>query len=283
MDKDDELALRNTLTAAGFSGQLPEFSCLAFSKPDAAGNKAVHAKANEQLLAALLENQPGQCIHITGEMRALADPFHRRLCAELAKRSKTRFIVVYNIQDDYPQLTGINKWAQTWKSKNWTDRLSAINLIGDSIVDVRGNKTLSDIQYSVFGNKYVLLQEKHVDEGGSSTPLVKRVWLLESEGLNEFFSDRATKIAEESKDVPEALFKRFSAKIHGVVAQTILRKLATGDTMSAEQVVDDAMRLFDPEAKTDLDALKAIGFIKDAGDGTLSISAEGDQYLKAIK
>jgi hypothetical protein len=281
--KEDQLALENTIAAAGYVEPLPDLKCLAFSKPDAAGNKVVHAKANEQLLNVLLQNQPGPCIHITGEMRALADPFHRRLCAELVKRAKARFTVIYNIPDDFQHLNGVGKWAQTWKSKSWSDRLSAINFIGDAYVDVRGYNTLSEIQYSVFGNRYVLLQEKHADEGGSSTPLLKRVWLLESEKLNDFLTNRAQAIIDNSKDIPEALFKRFSAKINGVTAQTILRKLATISPLPAEQVIDDAMRAFDTDATSDLQALKSIGFIKQGEDDTLCISPEGDQYLKALR
>jgi len=280
--KEDQLALVNTIAAAGYAEPLPDLRCLAFSKPDAAGNKAVHAKANEQLLDVLLQNQPGPCIHITGEMRALADPFHRRLCAELVKRSKSRFTVIYNIPDDFQHLDGVGKWAQTWKSKSWSDRLSAINFIGDAFVDVRGYNTLSEIQYSVFGNRYVLLQEKHADEGGSSTPLLKRVWLLESEKLNDFLTNRAMAMIDNSKDIPEALFKRFSAKVNGVTAQTILRKLATISPLPAEQVIDDAMRAFDTDAASDLQALKSIGFIKQGEGDTLCISPEGDQYLKAL-
>jgi hypothetical protein len=281
--KDDQLALVNTIAAAGYAERLPDLKCLAFSKPDVAGNRAVHAKANEQLLGVLLQNQPGQCLHITGEMRALADPFHRRLCAELVKRSKARFTVVYNIQDDYQHLDGVGKWAQTWKSKSWSDRLSAINLIGDALVDVRGYNTLSEIQYSVFGNKYVLLQEKHADEGGSSTPLQKRVWLLESEKLNEFLTNRAIAIADNSKDIPEALFRRFSAKINGVTSQMVLRKLAAHGPLAAEQVIDDAMRAFDSDTTSDLEALKAIGFVEQDEVGTFCILPEGTQYLKALK
>ena len=280
--KEDEVALTNTILATGHVEPLPEYKCLAFSGPDAAGNKAVHAQANEQLLNVLLRNQPGSCIHITGEMRALADPFHRRLCAELVKRSKARFMVVYNIQDGYRDLDGVGKWAQTWKSKSWADRLSAINFIGDAFVDVRGYNTLSEIQYSVFGNRYVLLQEKHADEGRSPTPLLKRVWLLESEKLNEFLTDKARAIAESSKDIPESLFRRFSAKVNGVTAQTILRKLAATNSLPADQVIDDAMRAFDTDAASDLQALKAIGFIQSEAD-TLRISQEGAQYLKALE
>ena len=171
-------------------------------------------QANEQLLQTLLSDTPGHCIHITGEMRALADPFHRRLCAELAKRANTRFTVVYDIPEEYSQSPdGVGKWnAQRWASKAWTEKLSAMNLIGDAFVDVRAYNTLPEIQYSVCGNRYVLLQEKHSDEGDSRTPFPKRVWLLDSETLNAFLTARALNIVANAKGIPETLFKRFFAR-----------------------------------------------------------------------
>jgi hypothetical protein len=139
------------LAAAGFLGTLKNAECIAFSPATADGNKTIHAKANEQLLQALLTESPG-------EMRALADPFHRRLCAELAKRANTKFTVVYDIPEEYSQSPdGVRKWnAQRWASKAWTQKLSAMNLIGEAFVDVRAYNTLPEVQYSVFGNRYVL-------------------------------------------------------------------------------------------------------------------------------
>lgn len=283
MGKDDYAALVTTITSAGLAEVPRDLKCIAFSKPDAAGNKNVHAKTNEQLLNVLLQNRAGPCIHITGEMRALADPFHRRICAELVKRAKAKFTVIYNAPDDSPKLDPVSRWARTWKSKKWADRLSAINLIGDSYVDVRGYNTLNEIQYSVFGNRYTLLQEKHADDGGSSTTLVKRVWLLESEKLNSFLTDRAMAMVGNATDVPEALFKRFSAKVTGLTAQTILKKLAIEGALPVEQAIGPALSAFDTDALSDLEALKAIGFIQHTEVGTVNLTPDGAQYLKALE
>ena len=43
--------------------------------------------------------------------------------------------------------------------KRRSEKLSAMNLIGEAFVDVRAFNTLHEIQYSVFGNRFVQLQE----------------------------------------------------------------------------------------------------------------------------
>jgi hypothetical protein len=285
MDKGDCDALEKTIARTGLAQPLSDRTCIAFSKPDTQGNKAVHAKANEQLLETLLRNEPGHCIHITGEMRALADPFHRRLCAELVKRSKERFTIIYNVPSDQVNSPeGIRLWAEKWRSKAWTEKLSAINFIGDAFVDVRAYNTLDEIQYSVFGNRYILLQEKHSDEGNSKSALPKRVWLLESRTLNEFLTARAINIADKSKDIPETLFKRFLSNVNGVTAQNILARLARSNgSVSRDEVIDEALQEFDPEAADDLKALEAIGFVKSDKPTMLTLTGDGFQYLEALK
>ena len=283
--KEDAAALASTIAATGFTGSLKNADCLAFSPASSDGNKAIHAKTNEQLLGTLLNDSPGQCIHITGEMRALADPFHRRLCAELAKRARTRFIVVYDIPEGYSgSPDGVGKWnAQRWSSKGWTEKLSAMNFIGDAFVDVRAFNTLHEIQYSVFGNRYVQLQEKHVDEGYSRTPSPKRVWLLDSEKLNGFLTARALDMIGKSKDIPETLFKRFFAKVSGVTAQNILARLTQNGSIHSEAILDRDLLEFDPQAADTMEILQAMGFVKTDNESGVAITPEGRQFVETLK
>ena len=115
MAKEDAAALAATIAATGFTETVDDNDCVAFSPATSEANKAIHAKANDQLLRALLDNSAGHCIHITGEMRALADPFHRRLCAELAKRVNTRFTIVYDIRRGVQQDAG-----RSWEMERTT-------------------------------------------------------------------------------------------------------------------------------------------------------------------
>lgn len=285
-DRDDRAALAATLHAAGFSDDIRNIDCLAFSKPTADGNKAVHLRANEQLLEVLVKEEAGPCYHITGEMRALADRFHRRLCTELYRREDSRFIVIYNIPEQFRRTPeGVATWnARSWRSKSWMEKLSAIRLIGDQVVDVRAYNTSDEIQYSVFGNRYVLLQEKHSDEGSSDRPTPKRVWLLRAARLNEFLTAKAIKIANLADDLPETLFRRYSTSVNGITSRIILTTLVeNGGSALLPKVLDEDLKLFDAEADQKLEALKTIGFVSDAGDGSLRVTADGEHYLSTVR
>jgi len=284
MAKEDRAALASTIAATGFTDAIPDAAIKAFSPACPEENKFVHSKTNERLLASLLDDSPGQCIHVTGEMRALADPYHRRLCAELVKRSSTRFVILYNIPKEFSESPeGVGNWnSQRWTSKSWVAKLSAINLIGEAFVDVRAFNTLGEIQYSVFGNRYVQLQERHVDEGSSKAPAAKRIWLIDSERLNGFLAARASSMIGQSKDIPESLFKRYLARVSGVTAQNILTKLAVNSPVSTELILNNALLDFDPDAAKDLDILSGIGFVTVDQQSLVAITPEGRQFVETL-
>jgi hypothetical protein len=115
-------------------------------------------------------------------------------------------------------------------------------------------------------------------------PAVKRIWLLKSEELNSHLTERALEMIKRSKDVPESLFQRFSARINGITAQNILHRLAKcGGKAPADVILDNSIRRFDPDANDDLEALRVIGFIKAEGPDHLHLTSEGTQYLEANK
>ncbi|MBK8814871.1 MAG: hypothetical protein IPN42_04880 [Methylococcaceae bacterium] len=282
LNKEDITALEFTIEATGFTGKIKSTDCVAFSSADSKENEAVHTRTNEQLLETLIKKDDvGYCIHITGQMRALADPFHRRLCAELANRSNSRFIVIYNIPEQFRQSPeGVGEWnAQRWASKTWVQKLSAMNLIGDALVDVRAYNTVQEIEYSVFGNRYIQLQEKHFDEDESPSPKPKRVWLLNSEKLNGFLTEKAINIINNADDIPEALYKRFFAKVSGVSSQNIMAKLIKEGAIHIEKLLDERLLEFDPDAASNLDILKSIGFIKLSEQNRVSITEDGKQFI----
>ena len=282
--KHDREVLIATLSAAGFDRDTRDIDCLAFSGPSIDGNKGVHLMANEQLLEVLVRDQAGHCYHVTGEMRALADPFHRRLCTELVKRAGSRFIVIYNIPERFRRTPeGVGRWnARSWGSKGWAEKLSAIRLIGEQVVDVRAYNTLEEVQYSVFGNRYVLLQEKHQDEGARA-PIPKRVWLLRSSRLNEFLTAKAMRLAKIADDMPEALFRRFSARINGITSRIILTTLArdTNRTLTAD-AIDTELKGLGADDDRNLEALNAIGFIDGIQGGPLELTPGGRHYLSTV-
>jgi hypothetical protein len=287
--KADEHALSTTIEQAGVGTVDPhKVTHLAFGGPDRAESELVYGAANDLLVDLIKDNSVGHCIHVTGEMRALADPFHRKVCAEIYKRGHEKFSLIYNIPRSYRDSPeGVGRWnAESWRRSGWVDRLSAFGIIGRDIVDVFAYDTLDKIQFTVFGNRYVLLQEKHDDEvqkdekGG---PIPKRVWLLASEKLNHAFAEKATAIKGDSEALPDALFQRFAVSIHGVASREIIRRLIeSGGTGHRDRIVDDTLRRFDSKSDVHLTALKTIGFVRCEGPATLNITTEGRQYFAAV-
>jgi hypothetical protein len=198
------------------------------------------------------------------------------------KRAGARFIVIYNIPDEFRHSEeGVGRWnALSWSSQSWAERLSAFNLIGREMVDVRAYDTAGQIQYSVFGNRYVLLQEKHSDARYGSGSAPKRVWLLRSVRVNEHLAARASGLALAAYDLPEALFRRFSTRVNGITCRAILGVLARKHgEVPVSQVIDRVLRAFDAEPEKSLDILKAAGFVRDGVDASLCLTQSGHDYL----
>jgi hypothetical protein len=289
LTKADQHALGATFEQAGVATVDPrKVTCLAFSSPDQAENEQVYSAANDLLVDLIKDNSVGHCVHVTGEMRALADPFHRRVCAEIHKRGQEKFSLIYSIPPSYRDSPeGVGQWnAESWRRSGWVDRLSAFGIIGKDIVDVFAYDTLDKIQFTVFGSRYLLLQEKHDDEvrkDGKGGPIPKRIWLLKCEKLNQAFAEKATTIKNDSEALPDALFRRFAVSIHGVASREIISRLIkSGGTGHREQILDDTLRRFDSESDVHLSALKTIGFVQCDGAATLTVTTEGRQYFATV-
>jgi hypothetical protein len=101
--------------------------------------------------------------------------------------------------------------------------------------------------------------------------------------LNEFLTAKAMKIANVAADIPETLFRRFSARVNGITSRIILNTLArNGVCTSIANVIDKDLEHFDPEASRELEALKAIGFVSDAKEGQLCITPSGEHFLSTV-
>jgi hypothetical protein len=278
-------ALAKTLEQAGIRDvQLDKLTWLAYGDADETENKKVHQRTNEVLLDLLLSGEFGACIHVTGEMRALLDPFHRQVCSEMYRRKGAYFFVLHDVPEEHRKdqnsviRWNLSRWAAKGTQK-WDEQLRTLDVIGERAVDVRAHNTLNEIQYSVFGNKYVLLQEKHKD-----TAPAKRLWLLESERLNQLLTERGHALLRNSSEIDEGWYRSFLINLSGIASRMVLGKLAEGGQHFTEQLLDSEMLAqFDPAPLTSVDALLAIGFVDDRGDGKLEITSQGREYLKLLK
>ncbi len=288
--KADEQALAVTVEQAGVGTIDPrKITWRAFGGPNKEENELVHEAANDLLVQLIKDKSVGHCIHVTGEMRALADPFHRRVCAEIYQRGQAKFSLIYNIPPSYRDSPeGVGQWnAESWRRSGWVDRLSAFSIIGKDIVDVFAYDTLDKIQFTVFGDRYVLLQERHQDEVNKNAkggPISKRVWLLACEKLNRAFGEKASAIKNDAEALPDALFRRFAVLIHGVTSREIISRLIkSGGSGLHDRIIDDTLRRYSSKADASLMALKTIGFVQCDHSGVLKITNEGRQYFATVE
>lgn len=281
-DKSDEQALISTLKLAGIANpKLDKIRTLEFSRANKKENKRVHDATNRLILDLLESEDLGTCIHVTGEMRALADPFHRQVCEEMRRRDKGSFHVLYHLPTDRHQNAAalvqwnLSRWA-AGRTRRWDEELRTIDVIGNRSVDLLAYDTLQEIQYSVFGKKYVLLQEKHPD-----TSVSKRVWLLESDDINGHLSERARTFIDNAVNIDEGMFREFAVNLSGVAARRCLSKLEKGalekDRVLSDPLVSDFAR--DPQGS--VDALKVMEFVKEDRAGRLHITPSGRKFLNS--
>jgi hypothetical protein len=278
--KPQRQALSRTLEQAGLENiEAEKIKWLAFGDVDVEQNEKVHRATNDLLFKLLVDGETGRCIHVTGEMRALLDPFHRELCAQMFKQSGKSFSVLYNLpkdrRGDRNSAIGwsLRKWSEKG-TRDWQEYLRTFDVIAERAVDIRASNSEDEIQYSVFGNKYILLQEKHIDAAKA-----KRVWLLESQKLNEALTERGERLLIQSMDIDERWYRSFVSSLGGLGARLILRRLADGRALAGEELDDGKMREFGASALESADALKTMGFARTDKKGRWTISPRGKEYL----
>jgi hypothetical protein len=278
--KQHNMALAATLELAGLGNiRIEPAGWLAFADPDVAQNERVHRATNDLLFSLLGQGDTGRCIHVTGEMRALLDPFHRELCSQMHRQCGRVFSVLYNLPEDRRLdrnlviAWSLERWAKKGR-RSWQDYLRTFDVIGERAVDVRAGMTENLIQYSVFGSRYVQLQEKHQDAQPA-----KRVWLLESPELNEALTECGEQLLREAVDIDERWYRAFVSSLNNLGARSILLRLADGKTLAKEELDDGKLRDFDASATPDAaNALRTMGFVTEHQNG-LKISPHGKEYF----
>ena len=258
----EEKVFFETLENAGIIGFNKEkIKSLSYGFDKESRNK-VHLETNNLLEDRLNKNSLGECIHITGEMRALTDPFHRYLCEKINTENKDVFKVVYNLPKNLMNDTAkILEWnLDNWslnKGFNWIEELRTIYSIANRSVNLYSLDTTDEIQYSVFGSKYILFQGKHEDKSNE-----KHTWLLESESLNIALTQKAEKLINISTDVNEGHYRKFTQELNSSASKRLLSMLEKKETISYLQIINDTiMRDLTDSIEETLNVLKAIKFI----------------------
>jgi hypothetical protein len=286
-NKENLEALETTLRLAGVKNfSVDKLNLLEYSEAVPESNQRVYKATNNLIFEELSQGNLGSCIHVTGEMRALTDPFHRQLCEEMIRREKGRFQVLfyapenlYNFEENHPSPEALvdwnlNQWfSQSQKETHWTEKMRTTNAIANQSVDILAYDTQDKIQYSVFGNRYVLLQEKHTAHAES-----KRVWLIESDKVNEELSDNAELFIDNSVNIDSSIFRNFSKSLTQLSAYRILSKLKDSKIKEEEILNDRLIKDFSINPLRSLNALKIMKFVEKDENDFLKITLEGIDF-----
>jgi hypothetical protein len=276
----NKYALEQTLALAGAEGEKhPTILKHGFNPEE---RQSVHQETNKLIQSCLRGSSLGECIHITGEMRALTDPFHRYICEEINKNDKDVFKVVYNLPEqllpDHLKVVewNLEKWASGGIDSDWREQLLSIYLIANRSVNLFALDTSDQIQYSVFGHKYILLQEKHQEKARE-----KNTWLLESEAINSILTVRAAQLVKAARPVDEGDYHRFTLGINSVAARRFLSLLSEKQgRLEAEYLLnDDVARDFCDSTDVILESLRVMGFVNRNPKGLVEITTNGMEFF----
>lgn len=218
-----------------------------------------YRQANILLSEELKKGSLSQCIHLTGELRALSDPFHRKICRH-ASSSGERFFFLGYVHGQ--KGTEIMDWFRTsWASQSkWPNRLSAFSLIAEHQIELACLPKYVDMQFSLFNKKFVLLQAKH------QASEMKNVWLLDSPTLNNYLYGLAASHRSKSKPLDANVFRNELLTICSPEARDSLWHFSQNTETDAGK--------FDPSI---MESLQAAGLIE-LSDAA-RITSEGRDFL----
>jgi hypothetical protein len=204
---------------------------------------------------------------------------NRDFCDQINLKDKDVFKVVYNHPDiEMNNTVDMLKWnLKKWTSKNkkriWQEELKTIYSIANRSVSLYALDTSNEIQYSVFGYKYILLQEKHDDLATQ-----KHTWLLESESLNAELTLKAENYIKKAKKLEEGNYRKFTQDLNNVSSQRFLSLLSKSEKSIIELLEDKLAMDFTDSTQEILDTLRVMNFLN-INDNKVSITESGREFI----
>jgi hypothetical protein len=239
---------------------------------DSKENSRIYEFVNDTLLGVLAQQPMEQCMHVTGEARAISDPKHRRVCREVHNRG--HICQVAGFLDGSIELNGaeLMRWNQgNWPNTSWQNHLDAFALFANGEAVMFLSDRLAEVHFSLFDDQFVLLQAEHAHPATE-----KEVWFLRSAELNAHLQPTVEKLMEASKAVDPCLFSEFNLSLSTDEALAALYTLSEKHAISQP----DFLALLDRSPEPDVidSNLRAIKFVE--GDQTRTqITSDGEEYL----
>lgn len=241
----------------------------------------VHLSTNLKIRDCLERSSLGTCVHITGRMHAITDPFHSDLCTNIFRKTENPFKFSYFDQED-PDKDPIDIVRQKkimWSDVDWRTSLSALRKEAQSQIEAYSVAEKNQIQFTVFGEKFVQLQSRHDDEG--SAPVTKHVWLIESQVMHDALLEHAETVFSDARLVSANLFREAYDLISGMAAKYVLGSLSKTGVSDFDLALGLAADFHDDPTQV-LQALKEFGFLEMSETESVVISPAGRELLGAL-
>jgi hypothetical protein len=130
-----------------------------------------YQKVNDHLAPLVRENPALSIRHLTGESRVLKDPAHRRILRESTNAKLGCFVK----DEDASAWSFLIHATEYWSEFDWFDLVDTLDLAARGHVEINILAQPEDVHFSTFGDRYLLLQDKH------EHPQPKKwVWYIES-------------------------------------------------------------------------------------------------------
>ena len=194
----------------------------------------VYKRCNEVLLAELQKQSLGQIRHVTGEMRAISDPFHRYVCSLSYRRYGVPGEICAWLPPEH-RISGRAVWE--WNRRNWPartrwqDHLDVFHRIAAGETVLYGLSKLEEMHFSLFGRDLVQLQERH-----DHAKHTKRVWLLKSRRLWDALLPTVERCFGDALEIPSRMFANFAALLSDPLHLDVLVRLTDEKTICEGEI-----------------------------------------------
>lgn len=249
---------------------------LYYSPADIGKNKNAYDFVNKILLEIIHEKDKGRFIHITGEMKALADVTHRNCINELYELNELQFEIVFSLPEGTPlNSANIKRYNKdTWKA-SWIDHIESFDILSEKKANLYNKHKRILPQYSLFGDRLILFQSNH-----KPREYVKKVWVINSKSLFKILEVRANDIIKNQSSIQSIIFLHFNSSLSTTTTLHLLHFLYDNDDCTVDRYsFNREEKNIDPFSKFKLENLINIGFIEDWGT-VLKLSDDGQEYLK---
>jgi hypothetical protein len=264
-----------TLDGLGFPVDEWEHSpprVLAAAPPEKLAMGKAYQQVNDEL-ESLLRSGPLWLRHVTGEARALIDPAHRRILRWAAAMGQPGELGChFEWEGKATALDFLGQQRGHWGPASWIDLIDIIGLLAQGVVSLYLLIKPQDIHFSVFGQRHVLLQDRH------HHPTEKKwVWFIECPRLAEHLSLLVDSLFGKARRISASSFDSLLSDLYSYETVELARMLSRiGELILAEQPGS-------PEERRRLKTLSSMGFVagRSGSSGRLiySLTNSGAEWL----